>query len=413
MEFVNCFSSHIICSAERPTGVPGKRSHRGSRKRGSNPYAERGLDQFAVLSAELEAKRKKLVAQLGTQLSVVRFAIGSDHRDWIPVIICPTLSKAEIRTLERTATRLIAEDKHAIGSTNTTQHSHTPGVSVRESNIVEEHDHDDRSARVSVVRADDAQNGTLSYLLKASERCLWMVAFIFSIAADIINNVFLSKWHAIEVPPQRSIPSSTRRLKQEGDNPSSSNMSSSLNLSSLPRIRAPASGSAKAVKVTTPSHSTAHAAAPAKLHNRHKSAGFSTAPSTPRDSREAKKSFQASISFPATAHRQDEAPHSGVTKSSNFSKSLSLPKVSRSQEHAAHRSRTTSKARQAAQERERKERSERLGQALTGAWLALGLGSLVMGYIPAILCVACWWYALPSLRKAVGVDKPHVKSHHR
>lgn len=410
MEFLNWFSSHIICSAEKPTSAFSRRGLRGLRKRGSNPYAERGLDRFEVLSAELEAKRKKLVAQLGTQLSVVRFATGSGHHDWIPVIICPTLSKAEVRTLVKTATRLITEDAHATGSTGGQD-----GVLSGESNsVVKQRECGDRPSRISVAHADDAQNGTLNHLLAASRRFLWMAAFIFSIASDIVRDVFLFKWRAVDAPQQRSLPSvALGRLKAESDNPLSSDMSSSLTVPSLPRIRAPASVSAKAIKVTVPSHVTGHARASANSHNRHKCPGFSTAPSTPRDSRQVKKSLQASVSFQITTHRQEEAPRSAMAKSLKLCKSLSLPKVfPLLQEHATHKSSATSKVKQAVRDREKKQQSEKFGQALTATWLALGLGSLVMGYIPAILCVVCWWYALPSLREAVG-DKPHIKSHHR
>lgn len=47
-----------------------------------------------------------------------------------------------------------------------------------------------------------------------------------------------------------------------------------------------------------------------------------------------------------------------------------------------------------ASEKVKKERSEKLGQALSAAGSILGLSGLVIGYVPAILGVVCWWYVL-------------------
>ncbi|KAI5062534.1 hypothetical protein GOP47_0023073 [Adiantum capillus-veneris] len=53
------------------------------RRSKKNPYADCGLAEFERLFAELEEKRKKLLVHLGTPLSLVRFAIGSDETKWI------------------------------------------------------------------------------------------------------------------------------------------------------------------------------------------------------------------------------------------------------------------------------------------------------------------------------------------
>lgn len=63
-----------------------RRSRSGSG--GSNPYSTRGLDKFAAVLAELEAKKKKIVAQLGSQHGEawVRFA-QSNSNDWVPIVV--------------------------------------------------------------------------------------------------------------------------------------------------------------------------------------------------------------------------------------------------------------------------------------------------------------------------------------
>ncbi|XP_038976395.1 uncharacterized protein LOC120107257 [Phoenix dactylifera] len=69
-----------------PGSAPG--SPRGSKRKGNkNPYSTRGLDKFSTVLAELEARRKKIMAKVGTEgVSMVRF-VYSNSEDWIPIIV--------------------------------------------------------------------------------------------------------------------------------------------------------------------------------------------------------------------------------------------------------------------------------------------------------------------------------------
>ncbi|KAH7442799.1 hypothetical protein KP509_02G002700 [Ceratopteris richardii] len=69
-----------------------KKRCKSFKKSKQNPYAGRGIDTFAKVSADLEAKREKLAAELDTPLSMVKFAIGS-HNKWIPVILSRSRTK--------------------------------------------------------------------------------------------------------------------------------------------------------------------------------------------------------------------------------------------------------------------------------------------------------------------------------
>lgn len=52
-----------------------------------NPYSARGLDKFASLIADLEARRAKVMAKVGAQgATLVRFTY-SNSNDWVPIII--------------------------------------------------------------------------------------------------------------------------------------------------------------------------------------------------------------------------------------------------------------------------------------------------------------------------------------
>lgn len=82
---------------------------RRSKKAITNPYAGRGLDKFALVSAELEAKREKLAAQLDTPLSMVKFALGS-HNKWIPIILSRSTKKGS-HAPKKKSTGLIPENK--------------------------------------------------------------------------------------------------------------------------------------------------------------------------------------------------------------------------------------------------------------------------------------------------------------
>lgn len=70
------------------------RSRRPKRKGGDNPYAGRGLDKFASVLEELEAKKEKIIAQLGPRHegAWVRF-VQSSSNEWMPIIVRPKDSK--------------------------------------------------------------------------------------------------------------------------------------------------------------------------------------------------------------------------------------------------------------------------------------------------------------------------------
>ncbi|KAG6508873.1 uncharacterized protein LOC121983341 [Zingiber officinale] len=63
-------------------------SPRKKRTKSLNPYSARGLDKFASLIAELEARRAKVMAKAGAQgaATLVRFTY-SNSNDWVPIII--------------------------------------------------------------------------------------------------------------------------------------------------------------------------------------------------------------------------------------------------------------------------------------------------------------------------------------
>ncbi|EHA8591252.1 hypothetical protein COCNU_scaffold039050G000020 [Cocos nucifera] len=71
---------------EKPSSAPG--SPKGSKKKANkNPYSTRGLDKFSTVLAELEAKREKIMAKVGTDgVAMVRF-MYSNSQDWIPIIV--------------------------------------------------------------------------------------------------------------------------------------------------------------------------------------------------------------------------------------------------------------------------------------------------------------------------------------
>ncbi|XP_074563672.1 uncharacterized protein LOC141820281 [Curcuma longa] len=63
-------------------------SPRKKRTKSLNPYSARGLDKFASLIADLEARRAKVMAKAGAQgaATLVRFTY-SNSNDWVPIII--------------------------------------------------------------------------------------------------------------------------------------------------------------------------------------------------------------------------------------------------------------------------------------------------------------------------------------
>lgn len=370
-----------------------------TRRSKKNPYADRGLVEFARLSAELEAKRRKLLVQLGNQLSFVRFAVGSDQDKWIPIIICPTLAPDEIRTLRRTATNLISEDRSAWIDGETAQEATiVSGVAKRHdltkgSASAQNHPHATDAAPA------DSSPWKFAHMIATAEKFLWMAAFGLSIVADIFRNALGVKAQPV-TPLKRRPDSSKEEIVNKHSRSASSTMASPVRAPSLPALHTPASRRASQnIKTKGPQHPL-HVRAP-NAHIRWKDVGCSTAPSTPTNSRQPKKAFLATVSLPKTCTLEEQGD------ATQLHSTRSLPRTTHLQESDVQRS---SKFR--VEKVERKERAERLGQALTGAGVVVGLGGLVMGYLPAIASIVCWWYLIPTLRKAVG-DKPKViKSQH-
>ncbi|CAL9158234.1 uncharacterized protein LOC135588624 [Musa acuminata AAA Group] len=58
------------------------------KKAGKNPYSARGLDKFATLLAELEARKERVLARAASQgaAAMVRFTYSGPN-EWIPIIV--------------------------------------------------------------------------------------------------------------------------------------------------------------------------------------------------------------------------------------------------------------------------------------------------------------------------------------
>ncbi|KAI5062690.1 hypothetical protein GOP47_0023229 [Adiantum capillus-veneris] len=369
------------------------------RRSKKNPYADRGLAEFERLSAELEAKRKKLLVQLGTPLSLVRFAIGSDETKWIPIIICPTLSTEELRLIRQAALNLISDDRDVLNDGKSTRTGNAKSAAssfdqIHPSDVLKTGE--DAHANITVDRK-------FTRMALAAEKLLWMAAFGLSIVADIVLNAIGLKARP-DITPQRRRPIS---LRQERVNKHIT-MATSVHVPSLlpPRV-APATMSGPLhIKAKGPSHPL-HLKVP-KGHYKPENLGCSTAPSTPTNSRQLKKPLLTFVSLPKTCGLEEEQ---GFTKQTQLCTTASLPRMTtcleESESDSPRRAKTLTN-----KYADTKGNAEKLGQALTGAGVVLGLGGLVMGYFPAIVSIVCWWYLLPTLRKAVG-DKPTiVKGHH-
>lgn len=66
---------------------PRSSSHRRSRRKEKNPYANRGLDQFKMVSADLQARKEKIMAQVGASDRFLVWFAHANLRDWVPIII--------------------------------------------------------------------------------------------------------------------------------------------------------------------------------------------------------------------------------------------------------------------------------------------------------------------------------------
>ncbi|MCO5594148.1 hypothetical protein L7F22_048170 [Adiantum nelumboides] len=367
-----------------------------TRRSKRNPCADRGLAEFKLLSAELEAKRKKLLAQLGTPLSFVRFSVGSDQTKWVPIIICPTLSTGELRALRQAATNLISEERDVfLINAKPTQTGNAKSASPVSTHIPP-----------SVVKSNVSAVGKLPNMTMAAEKFLWMAAFGLSIVADIIRNAFGLK-PRVDVHQKRRPISSARQGMLNKELNTSTTTASSVAVSSFlspPKAALPTTQWPQHIKTNGTSRRPHLKIASA--HIKWENAGCVTAPSTPTSSRQLTKPLIKTLSFSkACTLEQDQ----GMTKQKQLCTTMSPPRMPTCLEIFDPQRGSLS----AINKRDKKVSAQKLGQALTGIGVVLGVGGLAMGYFPAIVSIVCWWYLLPTLRKAVG-DKPHiVKSHHR
>lgn len=62
------------------------RSQGGSKRKEKNPYSNQGREKFAKVLADLEARKEKIMAQIGEQdISIIRFVYSSSH-GWVPIV---------------------------------------------------------------------------------------------------------------------------------------------------------------------------------------------------------------------------------------------------------------------------------------------------------------------------------------
>lgn len=114
---------------------PRSSSHRRSRRKEKNPYANRGLDQFKMVLEDLQARKEKIMAQVGaSDPFLVRFA-QENLRDWVPIIIKlrePNQQKldAVIGDNQPPQRSLVAVQKSPVGSSATKEvaPTHAAGV---------------------------------------------------------------------------------------------------------------------------------------------------------------------------------------------------------------------------------------------------------------------------------------------
>ncbi|CAH9100638.1 unnamed protein product [Cuscuta epithymum] len=66
-----------------------KRSKKGnSNGKNNNPYANRGLDKFSALLAEIQDKKQKIYTQVGAdEISIVRFVFSSNSNHVKPIVV--------------------------------------------------------------------------------------------------------------------------------------------------------------------------------------------------------------------------------------------------------------------------------------------------------------------------------------
>ncbi|KAL4181802.1 hypothetical protein AMTRI_Chr12g272850 [Amborella trichopoda] len=71
-----------------PPSTPTKAIRCKKSKANKNPFSSIGLDKFAMVSADLNAKRQRILAQLGPQdSSMVRFMYSYPIKRWVPLVV--------------------------------------------------------------------------------------------------------------------------------------------------------------------------------------------------------------------------------------------------------------------------------------------------------------------------------------
>ncbi|KAI5655185.1 hypothetical protein M9H77_32372 [Catharanthus roseus] len=113
-----------------PCSTPKRTSRKGKeRDSNKNPYANRGLDKFSAVLAELEIRKQKIYTQKGSEeISFVRF-VPSNSNDWKPIVV-----KLKDKKQDSDAHQENFKDKHI----NLVQNSVVPPPLEKQSNIIEE-----------------------------------------------------------------------------------------------------------------------------------------------------------------------------------------------------------------------------------------------------------------------------------
>ncbi|KAJ8640755.1 hypothetical protein MRB53_017449 [Persea americana] len=114
---------------------PRSSSRRRSRRKEKNPYANRGLDQFKMVLADLQARKEKIMAQVGASDPFLVWFAQSNLRDWEPIVIKlrePKQQKSDaiIGDNQPLQQSLVAVQKSPVGSSATKEvaPTHAAGV---------------------------------------------------------------------------------------------------------------------------------------------------------------------------------------------------------------------------------------------------------------------------------------------
>ncbi|KAI5054403.1 hypothetical protein GOP47_0030699 [Adiantum capillus-veneris] len=455
-----------------------RRRYRNFKKAKANPYAGRGLDKFALVTSELEAKREKLAAELDTPLSMVKFAIGA-HNKWVPIILSRSMRK-ESHPPKKKSGALVNEEKLAVSSrahrNGVRKGGRTGLIKEAKSGLVCENGGHGMDVAQTGVRTNaghvgsnvDGQDshfngsvagntdmlgcligegalrtlgnpfdfgiehevsGDVTEFLSASsevehiatykeavvvqvqgrnvKKMIGAIAGIPWVVSKAASSVVFLKWYAklqgkTPFPKRESLRDVEKFHAAElsmsiSSVPLLAKTSDVLSLPSPPgplRITSEQDGIVEIMDDAGAPHlETAN-----KQHRKCKVKGLlkiRSAPSTPRDSRQPKKSFTAA----KTHGVNGQATASDV----DIKEGLLAPRTTK---HLTKRRFLNDSSIGA-----RKESARSAGHAFAAAGLVFSLSGLAIGYVSAIIGVVCWWYVLPSLRKAVG-DRPTVRSHH-